>query len=75
ELHSKVRLLNDILRRIDAIRDQRGLSFNAAIPLARDAYLMENADKPLVRPFPSPATLYRAHTNQLLGLPVLKGDK
>lgn len=75
ELHSKVRLLNDILRRIDAIRDRRGLSFNAAIPLARDAYQTENADKPFVCPFPSPATLYRAHTNQLLGLPVLKGDK
>ncbi|MFL9885139.1 transposase family protein [Paraburkholderia agricolaris] len=75
ELHSRVSLLNDTLRRIDAIRDQRGLSFNAAIPLAREAYLMENEDKPLVSPFPSHATLYRAHTNQLLGLPVLKGDK
>lgn len=75
ELHRKVCFLNDILRRIDAIRDQRGLSFNAAIPLARDAYQTENADKPFVCPFPSPATLYRAHTNQLLGLPVLKGDK
>ncbi|MFM0557613.1 transposase family protein [Paraburkholderia sediminicola] len=75
ELHSKVRLLNDTLRRIGAIRDQRGLSFNAAIHLAREAYLMENEGKPLVCPFPSRATLYRAHTNQLLGLPVLKGDK
>ncbi|MGF6902583.1 transposase [Paraburkholderia sp. GAS348] len=75
ELHSKVRLLNDTLRRIDAIRDQRGLSFNAAISLACDAYLMENGDKPIVNPFPSRATLYRAHKNQLLGLPVLKGDK
>jgi putative transposase len=75
ELHSKVRLLNDTLRRIDAIRNQRGLSFNAAIRLACEAYLMENEDKPLVCPFPSRATLYRAHRNQLLGLPVLKGDK
>ncbi|KVW48216.1 transposase [Burkholderia ubonensis] len=75
ELHSKVRLLNDTLRRIDAIRKQRGLSFNAAIPLAREAYQMENEDNPLVCPFPSRATLYRAHENQLLGLPVLKGDK
>ncbi|WP_175701384.1 transposase family protein [Burkholderia ambifaria] len=74
ELHSKVCLLNNTLRRIDAIRDQRGLSFNAAIPLACEAYLMENGDKP-ARPFPSRATLYRAHCNQLLGLPVLKGDK
>lgn len=75
ELHSKVRLLNDTLRRIDAIRKQRGLSFNAAIPLACEAYQMENEDNPLVCPFPSRATLYRAHENQLLGLPVLKGDK
>ncbi|MCX4177532.1 MULTISPECIES: integrase catalytic domain-containing protein [Paraburkholderia] len=75
KLHGKVRLLNDALRRIDAIREQRGLSFNAATTLAREAYLTENEDKPLVCPFPSRATLYRAHTNQLLGLPVLKGDK
>jgi putative transposase len=75
ELHSRVSLLNDTLRRIDGIRDQRGLSFHAAIPLAHEAYLMENKDESLVCPFPSRATLYRAHTNQLLGLPVLKGDK
>lgn len=75
ELHSKVRLLSDTLRRIDAIRDQRGLSFNEAIPLAYEAYLKENGDNPLVCPFPSRATLYRAHRNQQLGLPVLKGDK
>lgn len=75
ELHSRVSLLHDTLRRIDAIRDQRGLSFNAAIPLAREAYRIENEDKPLACPFPSRATLYRAHTNQLLGLPILKGDK
>ncbi|RKP44090.1 integrase catalytic domain-containing protein [Pararobbsia silviterrae] len=74
-LHSKVRLLNEALRRIDDIREQRGLSFDAAIPLAREAYLKANADVPLVCPFPSRATLYRAHTNQRLGLPVLKGDK
>lgn len=74
-LHSRVSLLNDALRRIDVIRDQRGLSFNAALPLACEAYLMESGDTPLVCPFPSRATLYRAHTNQLLGLPVLKGDK
>ncbi|SOE64329.1 Integrase core domain-containing protein [Burkholderia sp. OK233] len=75
KLHGKVRLLNDALRRIDAIREQRGLSFNAATTLAREAYVMENAHEPLVCPFPSRATLYRAHRNQLLGLPVLKGDK
>jgi len=75
KLHDKVRLLNDSLRRIDAIRKQRGLSFKAAIPLAREAYAVEKADELLVCAFPSRATLYRARKNQLLGLPVLKGDK
>jgi putative transposase len=74
-LHDKVRLLNDLLRRIDKIREQRGISFDAAIPLARQAYETEHSDELQVRPFPSRAGLYRAHGNQLLGLPVLKGDK
>jgi putative transposase len=87
KLHDDVRFLNHALRSIDAIRTQRGLSFNAAIPLARELYETENADKQrvraeientdehVVRAFPSPATLYRAHMNRRLGLPVLKGDK
>jgi putative transposase len=74
-LHDQVRLLTYVLRRIDEICKQRGLSFNAAIPLARDAYAKERLGQLLVGPFPSRATLYRAHTNQQLGLPVLKGDK
>jgi putative transposase len=74
-LHEQVRLLTYVLRRIDEIREQRGVSFGAAIPLARDVYAMERAGRLLVRPFPSRATLYRAHRNQLLGLPVLRGDK
>ncbi|WCM19932.1 transposase [Paraburkholderia bryophila] len=74
-LHDQVRLLTSVLRRIDEIRKQRGVSFDAAIPLARDVYAKERAGQPLVRPFPSRATLYRAHRNQLLGLPVLRGDK
>jgi putative transposase len=74
-LHDQVRLLTHVLRRIDEVCKQRGLSFNAAIPLARDAYAKERLGQLLVGPFPSRATLYRAHTNQQLGLPVLKGDK
>lgn len=74
KLHNRLRLLNDTLRRIDAIRDQRGLSFNAAVAIAREAYLDAVTDKPIAAPFPSRATLYRAHANQRLGLPVLKGD-
>ncbi|KXU89812.1 integrase [Paraburkholderia monticola] len=74
-LHDQVRVLTYALRRIDEIREQRGVSFDAAIPLVRDAYGKERAGQLLVRPFPSRATLYRAHRNQRLGLPVLKGDR
>jgi len=74
-LHAKVRLLHDALRRIHAIRSQQGLSFDAAIPHAREAYVKEHADELVACTFPSRATLFRAHKNQLLGLPVLKGDK
>ena len=75
ELHAKVRFLLNVLRRIDAIQAQRGLSFDAAIPLAREAYLKENVDELGASAFPSRATLFRARKNQQLGLPVLKGDK
>jgi putative transposase len=74
-LHAKVRLLHDALRRIGAIQAQRHLSFDAAIPLAREAYLNERTNDLVACAFPSRATLYRAHKNQGLGLPVLKGDK
>lgn len=74
-LHARVRLLQDSLRRIEAIQKQLGRSFAAAISLAREDYQKENADNPVASPFPSRATLFRAHKNQLLGLPVLKGDK
>lgn len=74
-LHARVRLLHDALRCIDAIRVRGGLSFDAAISVARDAYVNEHAEEPVVCPFPSRATLFRAHKQQRLGLPVLKGDK
>ncbi|MCC8402009.1 transposase family protein [Paraburkholderia sp. MMS20-SJTN17] len=74
-LHAHVRELTNALRRIDEIRKQRGISFDAAIPLARDAYARERVGQMLVRPFPSRAALYRAHKKQLLGLPVLNGSK
>lgn len=74
-LHAKVCFLRDVLRRIECIQARRGLSFDAAIPLAREAYLKENANELGGRAFPSRATLFRAHKNQLLGLPVLKGDR
>lgn len=74
-LHARVRLLQDALRRIEVIQKQLGLSFDAAIPLAREDYQKENAENPVASPFPSRATLFRANQKQLLGLPVLKGDK
>lgn len=74
-LHARVRLLHDVLRRIEAIQSKLGLSFAAAIPRAREDYQEDNANNPVISAFPSPATLFRAHNKQLLGLPVLKGDK
>ncbi len=74
-LHARVRLLQDALRRIETIQRQLDLSFDAAIPRAREEYLAENAANLVASAFPSRATLFRAHKNQLLGLPVLKGDK
>jgi len=74
-LQAKVRLLQSALRRIDTIRQKWSISFGTAIPLARQAYTEDNAGDVLTAAFPSRATLFRAHKNQLLGLPVLKGDK
>lgn len=74
-LHAKVRLLHDALRRIDTFRAQRGLSFDAAIPLAREDFMKEHANDLTVCAFPSRATLFRARQKQQLGLPVLIGDK
>jgi putative transposase len=74
-LHARVRLLHDVLRRLGVLQSELGLSFAAAIPRAREDFEKENANNPVVGAFPSPATLFRAHQKQLLGLPVLKGDK
>jgi putative transposase len=75
KLHARVRLLHGSLRRIAAIQAQLDLSFAAAIPKAREDYQKENSANSEASPFPSPATLFRAREKQLLGLPVLKGDK
>jgi len=74
-LHARVRFLYEILRRIVAIQAKQHVSFDAAIPFAREAYFEEFADDPLKSAFPSRATLFRAHKKQLCGLTVLKGDK
>ncbi|MYM41909.1 transposase family protein [Duganella qianjiadongensis] len=74
-LQAKVRLLQSALKRIDTLRSKWNISFGAAVPLARQAYAEDNAGDVLTAAFPSRATLFRAHKNQLLGLPVLKGDK
>lgn len=74
-LHGQVRFLQRVLRSIDSIQKQLGLSFDAAIPLARELYEKESSEQLVTKAFPSRATLYRAHKKQRLGLPVLKGDK
>ncbi|KWH08231.1 integrase [Burkholderia territorii] len=74
-LREHIRSMTNALRRIAAICEQRGISFNKAIPLAREAYEKKQAGQLLPSPFPSRAALYRAHENQQRGLPVLKGDK
>jgi len=74
KLQAKVRFLYDIVRSIYILRDQRDLSFAAAIPLARKAY-EESHDELTSRAFPSRSTLFRVDRNQRLGLPILKGDK
>ncbi|WP_288393368.1 transposase family protein [uncultured Herbaspirillum sp.] len=74
-LRARVRFLYEILRRIAAIKAKQHISFDAAIPFAREAYLEEHADDPLKSAFPSRATLFRAHKKQSSGLPVLNGDK
>ncbi|NVD74577.1 transposase [Duganella sp. BJB488] len=72
---AKVRFIQNTLRRIDSIQRKCSLSFSAAIPVARTSYMEENTGDVLAAAFPSRATLFRAHKNQLLGLTVLKGDK
>ncbi|ELX11342.1 integrase catalytic core-domain containing protein [Janthinobacterium sp. HH01] len=74
-LQAKVRLRQNALRHIGNIQSKRNMSFAAAISIARQAYAEDNAGDVLAAALPSRATLFRAHKNQLLGLPVLKGDK
>lgn len=74
-LQARACLLQSTLRHIEAIQHKRNISFGAAIPLAHKAYTEEHAGDVLIAAFPSRATLFRARKNQLLGLPVLKGDK
>ena len=74
-LQSRVRVLQSILRSIDTIQYKQSMSFGAAIEIARQAHIENNAGDVLASVFPSRATLFRAHKSQRLGLPILKGDK
>lgn len=74
-LHARAQWLYEVLRRIEALRVELGLSFDAAAARARAQYQREHADEAPAMAFPSRATLYRARRNQHLGLPVLKGGK
>ncbi|KVR42403.1 transposase [Burkholderia multivorans] len=69
------RVLTWALRRIDKICEQRGMSFSAAIPLAREAYERERVAERMTRKFPSRTALFDARKRQESGLPVLSGDK
>lgn len=74
-LHARVRQLQEVLRYIESIQKQLECSFEKAMSVARKDYAREHANNASASTFPSRATLYRAHKNQLLGLPVLKGDR
>ena len=74
-LHARVRQLQEALRHIESVQRQLECSFGKAMSVARKDYARKHANDALASTFPSRATLYRAHKNQLLGLPVLKGDK
>ncbi|MGF6730804.1 putative transposase [Paraburkholderia youngii] len=69
------RVLTWALRRIDKICEQRGMSFSAAIPLAREAYERERVAERMTRKFPSRTALFDARKRRQSGLPVLSGDK
>ncbi len=79
QLHARVGFLCSILRRIEALQLELGLSFGAAIPRVREDYIKEKAadaiDSPYPIPFPSRTTLFEARKKQCLGLPILKGNK
>lgn len=74
-LHARVRQLQEALRYIESIQKQLECSFEKAMSVARKDYAREHANDALASRFPSRATLYRAHKKQVLGLPVLSGDK
>jgi putative transposase len=74
-LQAKVRVLQNALRRIGAVQEKQGVSFGAAITVAQRTYLEESKDDVLAPAFPSRPTLFRARKQQILGLPVLRGDK
>ncbi len=74
-LQARAQWLYEVLRRIEVLRVELGLSFDAAAKRAREQYQREHADQAQAMAFPSRATLYRTRRNQRLGLPVLKGHK
>ncbi len=74
-LQARAQRLYEVLRRIEVLRVELGLSFDAAAKRAREQYQREHADQAQAMAFPSRATLYRTRRNQRLGLPVLKGHK
>lgn len=70
-LHERSRVINEAIRRIQAIQKQRGLSFSQAYRLVVE----ELARQPDSRPLPSLSTMYRYRKADIAGLPVLRGNK
>ncbi|WP_430226905.1 Mu transposase C-terminal domain-containing protein [Paraburkholderia tropica] len=70
-LHERGRFIREVLRRIQAIQKQRGLSFRQAYRLATDEYAQEEASHPL----PPLTAMYRHRRADIAGLPALRGDK
>ncbi|CAB3752462.1 Mu transposase C-terminal domain-containing protein [Paraburkholderia humisilvae] len=63
----------EVIRRIQNIQTQRGISCLQAYQLAAEEYGHDAS--PLSRPFPRLSTIYRYRRHDMAGLPVLRGNK
>ncbi|NPT39633.1 Mu transposase C-terminal domain-containing protein [Paraburkholderia xenovorans] len=70
-LHERSSLVNEAIRRINAIQKQRGLSFLQAYRLAVEEY----SQQPASRRLPPLSTMYRYRKADIAGLPALRGNK
>lgn len=73
ELHEQNRFVHTVMRRVDDIQKQQGISFLQAYRRAAEEYRQEAT--PQSPPFPPQSTMYRYRKCDLAGLPVLRGNK